>query len=78
MGCVMAHGKHRRVAKLTGRRDLKLFLAKEKRSESRAEDRDPLHQADVPTDTAFSLMACEHPGQCACDTDYPNWRPGLR
>lgn len=30
------------------------------------------------TEQVFNLMACVHPGTCSCETDYPNWKPGLR
>ncbi|WP_369213891.1 hypothetical protein [Streptomyces flavofungini] len=29
-----------------------------------------------PCDGAFAALACAHPEACACDTDYPDWRPG--
>lgn len=30
------------------------------------------------TEQVFNLMACVHPSTCTCETDYPNWRPGMR
>lgn len=36
-----------------------------------------VHDGDAVEQT-FNLMACVHPAQCTCETDYPNWRPGLR
>lgn len=73
----MAHGKHRRKIVRIKRDDRKLLSMRQERSEAKSE-RDPLHQADTVQDMQFSLMACEHPGQCSCDTDYPNWTPGQR
>lgn len=39
-----------------------------------------LHDGDHAdrTEQAFCLMACVHPGTCECETEYPNWKPGLR
>ena len=39
-----------------------------------------LHDGDHAdaTEQVFNLMACVHPAQCTCETDYPNWRPGMR
>lgn len=80
----MAHGKHRR-SRLPGRSaDARsIRLRKESLSDQRAETgaeeiHDPLHQGADLRDAQFSLMACEHPGACSCESDYPNWSPGQR
>lgn len=71
MGFKNPKGRHRRGKVLND-------APKRKNVRAQLTDQEHLMHDGDDTEIRFNLMACQHPGKCACEAKYPHWKPGQR